>query len=466
MLGFLKDTDGDIEGLTGSESNPIDPALSGQGSVAPVRVSRFSGTDGYVTDPDPAHEYPDVTLQIFGETPTPSPPIPRNDGFVLSYSRVPDSGGVPVGTQTGRTIMECFDPVPQLPVLTTLARAFVLCDHWFSSVPGPTWPNRFFVHAATSNGHTNSPAILSAIQDELGFSTYGMRTIYDSLSDQDLEWTIYYHDFPQALALTNLHSCLDRFQGFGSFLSDVAEGTLPAYSFIEPRYFNGIDGKANDQHPPHDVRDGERLIATVYEALRNNISLFEETLLVVLYDEHGGYFDHVPPPPSINPDGRISADDPPFCFDRLGIRIPALLLERGESSSGNGERGPFHQSCSGGGPRYFKRPGGADTCGRNPGLPSGYHSLGHKQSPSAPPDPVGSFPNAGKKGVARQRVGRNRGLIDCPISPKERTGISPNMSLSQYGTMFVRQAGPSSHFPWRNAKPQFPFRIRDLSLSR
>jgi phospholipase C len=326
MLGFLKDTDGDIEGLTGSESNPIDPALSGQGSVAPVRVSRFSGTDGYVTDPDPAHEYPDVTLQIFGETPTPSPPIPRNDGFVLSYSRVPDSGGVPVGTQTGRTIMECFDPVPQLPVLTTLARAFVLCDHWFSSVPGPTWPNRFFVHAATSNGHTNSPAILSAIQDELGFSTYGMRTIYDSLSDQDLEWTIYYHDFPQALALTNLHSCLDRFQGFGSFLSDVAEGTLPAYSFIEPRYFNGIDGKANDQHPPHDVRDGERLIATVYEALRNNISLFEETLLVVLYDEHGGYFDHVPPPPSINPDGRISADDPPFCFDRLGIRIPALLI--------------------------------------------------------------------------------------------------------------------------------------------
>ncbi len=326
MLGFLKESDPEIEGLRGSESNPTDPALSDQGPVEQVPVRKMSGSDGYVTDPDPAHEYPDVTLQIFGETPPPSLPVPQNDGFVLSYSEVPDSGGIPVGMAVGKTIMACFNPVTQLPVLSTLAREFVLCDHWFASVPGPTWPNRFFAHAATSNGHTNSPSSLSAVKDELGFSTYGMRTIYDSLSEQNLDWTIYYHDFPQSLALTNLHSRLDRFRDFGAFLSDVSAGTLPAYSFIEPRYFDGIVGKANDQHPPHDVREGERLIATVYEALRKNPSLFAKTVLVVLYDEHGGYYDHVPPPPAINPDGRISTDDPPFGFDRLGVRVPAVLV--------------------------------------------------------------------------------------------------------------------------------------------
>jgi phospholipase C len=326
MLGFLKESDPEIEGLKGSESNPTDPALADQGPVEQVPVSKMAGSDGYVTNPDPAHEYPDVTLQIFGETPPPSPPVPRNDGFVLSYSKVPDAGGIPVGMAVGKTIMASCDPVAQLPVLSTLAKEFILCDHWFASVPGPTWPNRFFVHAATSNGHTNSPSSLSAVKDELGFSTYGMRTIYDSLSEQNLDWTIYYHDFPQSLALTNLHSRLDRFRDFGAFLSDVSAGILPAYSFIEPRYFDGIGGKANDQHPPHDVREGERLIATVYEALRKNPSLFAQTLLVVLYDEHGGYFDHVPPPSAINPDGRLSTDDPPFGFDRLGVRVPAILV--------------------------------------------------------------------------------------------------------------------------------------------
>ncbi len=326
MLGFLKEQNYDVEGLTGTESNPTDPALSDQGPVEQVPVGKMSGTDGYVTNPDPAHEYPDVNVQIFGQTPPPSPSIPENDGFVLSYSGVPDPNGIPVGMAVGKSIMQCFDPAKQLPVLSTLAKEFVLCDHWFSSVPGPTWPNRFFVHAATSNGHTNSPTSLSAVKDELGFSTYGMRTIYENLSDKNLSWNIYYHDFPQSLALTNLHSRLDRFRDFGAYLTDVGQGTLPVYSFIEPRYFEGIGQKANDQHPPHDVREGERLIATVYEALRSNWGLFCQTLLVVLYDEHGGYFDHLPPPPAINPDGRVSSDQPPFGFDRLGVRVPAVLV--------------------------------------------------------------------------------------------------------------------------------------------
>lgn len=325
MLGFLKEKMDAVEGLTGTESVPTDPALADQGPVEQITVSKLSGTDGYVTNPGPSHEYPDVTVQIFGQDPPPSPPVPKNDGFVLSYSGVPDTNGVPVGIAAGKTVMQCFSPA-QLPVLSTLAQEFVLCDHWFASVPGPTWPNRFFVHAATSNGHTNSPTSLSVVKDEMGYSTYGMRTIYENLSDQGQSWNIYFHDFPQSLALTNLHSYLGQFKAFDTFLADVARGTLPEYSFIEPRYFNSIDEKANDQHPPHDVREGERLIATVYQALRSNWTLWCQTLLVVVYDEHGGYYDHIPSPSTMNPDGRVSTDQPPFGFDRLGIRVPAMLI--------------------------------------------------------------------------------------------------------------------------------------------
>ena len=326
MLGYLKAQDSNIEGLTGTEANPTDPSLLDQGNVEEVTVSQLSGNAGYVTTLDPAHEYPDVTVQVFGQTPPPSPPTPENDGFVLSYSNVPDANGIPVGMAIGRTIMQCFESVKQLPVLSKLAQAFVLCDHWFASVPGPTWPNRFFVHAATSGGHTDSPTSLASVKDEMGFSTYGMRTIYENLSDQQQSWNIYYHDFPQSLALTNLHSHMDRFKTFDSFRTDVDNGTLPAYSFIEPRYFNSIDQKANDQHPPHDVQEGEKLIASVYTVLQSNWSLWCQTLLVVLYDEHGGYYDHVPPPSAVNPDGQVSTDQPPFQFDRLGVRVPAILI--------------------------------------------------------------------------------------------------------------------------------------------
>jgi phospholipase C len=330
LLGFLKPAyQGQaFEGLTGAETVPLDPLT---GVMDPVPVAKASTPDFYVTPVDPAHELPDTTLQLYGQTTAPPGGQPLNNGFVASYSRQKDANGNLLGPTGGRRIMSCLDPT-LLPVHTALARNFLVCDHWFSSVPGPTWPNRFFVHAATAAGHDESPTTLQIIGANLGLRRYAMRTIYENLMDQGKTWKIYLHDVAQAFALNNLHSYMDRFQLFEpnpfretSFLQDVAAGTLPSYSFIEPRYF-GLPGlPANDQHPPHDLRQGEKLIATVYDALRSNPAVWRQCLFVLLYDEHGGYYDHVPPPTAVSPDG-IPSPTSGFDFTRSGIRVPVILV--------------------------------------------------------------------------------------------------------------------------------------------
>jgi phospholipase C len=330
VLGFLKPAyQGQaFEGLTGAETVPQDPLT---GVMDPVPVSKVSTSDIYVTPVDPAHELPDTTLQLYGQTTAPPGGQPLNNGFVASYSRQKDEDGNLLGPTGGRRIMCCADP-NLFPVHTTLARNFLVCDHWFSSVPGPTWPNRFFVHTATAGGHDESPTSVQIIGANLGLRRYAMRTIYENLMDQGKTWKVYLHDVAQSFALTNLHPFMDRFQPVEpqptketSFLQDAAAGTLPNYSFIEPRYF-GLPGlPANDQHPPHDLRQGEKLIASIYDALRSNPTVWRQCLFVLLYDEHGGHYDHVPPPTTVSPDG-IPSPTSGFDFTRLGLRVPAILV--------------------------------------------------------------------------------------------------------------------------------------------
>ena len=210
--------------------------------------------------------------------------------------------------------MECFDPA-KIPALATLAQEFCVCDRWFSAAPGPTWLNRFYAHAATSDGMVIDNAT----------HNYKMNTIYDALTKNGVSWNIYYGDIPQSLILRQLWRTPDHYRRFERFYADVQRGDLPAYTFIEPRYFSLLVWKANDNHPPHDVRQGEYLLAEVYDTLRKS-PLWEKSLLVVLYDEHGGFFDHVPPPDSVpNPDGKKSKS-PAFDFTRLGVRVPAILV--------------------------------------------------------------------------------------------------------------------------------------------
>ena len=298
MLGFLPGGGG----LAGDEFNLVDPATP---NSEQVKVNKAAE---YITAVDPAHDFISVHTQLYGGPGPATEPAPMS-GFVKAY--IDQTHG---DIQAGKKIMECFDP-QKLPALSTLAQEFCLCSRWFSSIPGPTWPNRFFVHAASSDGKvTNDLTHL-----------FGMKTIYDSLSASGISWNIYFNDIPQSLALERLWGKLDHFKPFYQFRTDVKNGSLANYTFIEPRYFSFFEWKANDQHPPHDIKQGEYLIAELYETIRSS-PLWEKTLLVVLFDEHGGFYDQIPPSGGVlNPDGQNSSQ-PPFDFTRLGVRVPAILV--------------------------------------------------------------------------------------------------------------------------------------------
>jgi phospholipase C len=322
IFGYL-DVPG-VEGIGAGQSNPTD---IGWGGHPAATIAAFPSVvpGAYVVDPDPPHEYSDVTLQLFGQPVVPVPAKPTNQGFVMAYSQMQGSNGQPVGLHVGQQIMGCFTPA-QLPVLSKLARNYTLCDHWFASVPGPTWPNRFFAHAATSGGLAESPSDIASMVDALGIGGFNLATIYDHLSAQNVPWAIYFHDFPQARAIRSVNARPDRLLPFQDFVTAAKVGSLPAYSFIEPRYFSiPTAPPPNDMHPSHDVRNGERLVAQVYDALRSgDPTQWNETLLVVVFDEHGGFFDHVPPPAAPSPDGIVARNG--FAFDRLGLRVPAILV--------------------------------------------------------------------------------------------------------------------------------------------
>jgi len=300
-----------LDGLTGAEHNYADPSDASSRCYHVTRNAKLSIT------PDPGHELHEVTVQLFGTDSAPSPPAAKNNGFVKSFQDLTGPGN-----DAGR-VMDAFDP-SLLPVLHQLAHEFVVCDRWYSAVPGPTWPNRFFLHAASSDGQASNKLL----------HQYDMKTIYEALEEVGEDWRIYFHDIPQSLALTRLRQSgrESNFLRMNHFFNDAQDGKLPSYSFIEPRYFNVPFNKANDQHSKHDVTHGENLIADIYEALRANSAVWDKVLFVITYDEHGGLYDHVPPPydgengvPVPNPDGKVDKKHD-FDFRRLGPRVPTLFV--------------------------------------------------------------------------------------------------------------------------------------------
>jgi phospholipase C len=263
---------------------------------------------------DPDHEHAAALLQL-GDNAKPM------TGFVRSYlDKYQDATDAELNQ-----VMAYFefgkDPKDdRLPALHTLARNFAVCDRWFSSMPGPTWQNRFFVHSGTSLGHVLMPSEKTP-QD---MHIYYQETIFDRLSDANVSWAIFHEGIPQSIVMTRLLTRYLKFRGYESMdkFVELANGTaddFPEYSFIEPHYFGANE---NDQHPPADVRRGEQLIETVYNALRSNKELWESTLLVMTYDEHGGFYDHVSPPATAPPDRNTSE----WSFDRLGVRVPTILV--------------------------------------------------------------------------------------------------------------------------------------------
>lgn len=305
-----------IDGLNASNDWNLDPHGN--------KVYASSPAD-WTMPYDPGHEFNDVKEQLCGAGG--NYPHINNSGFVTSYSKIdPANPG---------EIMKCYAP-DQLPVLTTLAQEFAVCDHWFSSMPGPTWPNRFFVHAASSAGLDHSPAPLT-MADAILFRGYTFEngTIYNRLDKASLGWTIYKGDeFPQSLAISgmNIRALEGRFRDFKDFSSDLNNpGYATTYAFIEPNYGHAILGDftcGDSQHPKDDVTRGERLLKTIYETIRNSPH-WESSVLIITYDEHGGFYDHIPPPQTVAP-GDATTDPANdinhFDFRQLGMRVCAVII--------------------------------------------------------------------------------------------------------------------------------------------
>ncbi len=368
LLGYLPSDDPDFEGLT--RGGPYEnPGWNG----GPAQAASPTGKHVLPVDPDHSHDAVMLQLGVSGRRRTPT-----NQGFIDSYERkgrglsAPAFDGLlapawnllqrdkPANTVSGRgpLIMHC-QPPGNIPVLATLAQSFGVCSRWFASVPGETWPNRNFLHAATSDGTTN-------IEPRF----YENRTIFEVLEDAGKSWRIYYDDTPQVWAFPKLWSEGRSGNWFRSseFAAHVASGSLPSYSFIEPNHrpplhatpfvhVSAPHGHSNSQHPgnnqvadadydrlpangPGDFARGESLIAQVYEALRTNPDVFRRSVLLVTYDEHGGFYDHVPPPTAVPAPGGpprpgvtgwliqhlLRRKSESFDFTMLGVRVPALVI--------------------------------------------------------------------------------------------------------------------------------------------
>jgi phospholipase C len=310
-------------------------AFSGRNGVSPPDASWGMTADAPDRAPlDPPHEFEDVAAQIGGN--------PGMSGFARqSYWNVCRQGFA----------------AGALPVLRTLANQYFLFDNWYSSMPGPTWPNRFFVHAGSSGGLDNSPSAAATIEsetvDSLSFS-FPSGTLYTRLQQANRSWRVYHDDlFPQVLAIKDMIDPFRLNTGQFSwlrvgekefFVDDLAKGFDVDYTFIEPNYGLASGGfeNGNCQHPTGSMAAGEAFIRYVYQAIRNS-PVWPQSLLIITYDEHGAFFDHKEPPAAIAPDDGTQnhdrAESPQnFAFDRLGVRVPCVAISPWVAQGGLGSQ--------------------------------------------------------------------------------------------------------------------------------
>lgn len=329
MLGFSEITGTDtvtgkataINGLKGTESNTFNGKT--------FTVQREADN---VMPHDPGHEFEDVLAQLCGPGATYKSggkyPAMNNSGYVATYAKSagPDNAG---------EIMKCYTP-QQLPVLTQLAKEFVVCDNWYASMPGPTWPNRMFAHAGSSGGLDHSPSTTEIIGWELapfGGFEFKHGTIFDALNHAHVKYRLYAgDDFPMASALKGI-SVFDIHDFSERFAKDLNSSKFePQYVFIEPSYDVLSDYKnGTSQHPLGNVIHGEALIKATYEAIRNS-PVWNHSMLIITWDEHGGFYDHANsgnPPQAVAPGDttpRSEQNQHGFTFDHFGPRVPAVII--------------------------------------------------------------------------------------------------------------------------------------------
>ncbi len=225
---------------------------------------------------------------------------------------------------------------PAIPTLIKLARSSLFFDNWFSAMPGPTWPNRLFAHAGSSAGLDNSLgnlATFGAVTQPGQYLRFDHLHVFEQLVSKGVTWRVYRGDtYPQVLSLRGMVDKRDQFfRPIEQLQPDLQASDAASYTFIEPNYAalsNFANG--NSQHPLGAVSAGEALIAYVHDSIFKS-ALGSASVLLVTWDEHGGFFDHVPPPGAIPPgDKPLShqrAANPADCrFDSYGVRVPAMLV--------------------------------------------------------------------------------------------------------------------------------------------
>ena len=347
-----------FDGVIGKDlSNPI-PVWAEHGAdrqLVPYRTT----TNMDVPNPDAGEEFTHVNTQLFGTIDPPSNrgvlsekmtapfnapgdphATPTMGGFVADYiSAFTAETGRPPTYDEYAQIMTGYAP-EQIPVMASIARGFATFDHWHCDVPSQTFTNRSFYHAATSSGFVvNSP------YENFPHKNDG-ETIFERLQAAGLPWRVYVDADGMTMSATGMihasrlsHYFASHFSTIDDFFDDAERGKLPAYSFIEPRLLHGH----NDYHPaigalapglsvdaPSSILGGEDLLARIYTAIRNSSTMrgsnFTNTLFMVAFDEHGGTYDHVPPPGADPPDPTAPAGQLGFRFDRAGVRIPTLAV--------------------------------------------------------------------------------------------------------------------------------------------
>ena len=299
LLGYLTLENGrtDVDGLTKDMHN----TYKGKDYFPKRRMDT-----AFKSKQDPCHASACVMEQLQN----------NNGGFVDNYANThPDDPEVDL-------VMNYYNGVT-LNVYDQLVRDYCICDKWFCSVDGSTWPNRLYSIAGQSGGTKDNKTI----------PIYDLPSFVRHLSSGKISWRWYAHRSPATLRLVDskyrnlFHlksdhfSYFDRRSAFGgnSFLEDVAQGKLAAVSWIDPDFGDPLTQShknENDDHPPVDITAGQELVLKLYSAVANGPQ-WNKTLLVVVYDEHGGLYDHVPPP---------SAADDRTNFRRYGLRVPAFIV--------------------------------------------------------------------------------------------------------------------------------------------
>jgi phospholipase C len=352
MLGFLSIDRGraEVDGLKPGMFNTLS-ATGQKVEVSPIQDTAIST--------DPGHDILHVGPQVWGtdfwskfnkatidddvKLPPTTQPIVMS-GFVDDFKGVRFGAGATLTPQQFEDLKLVMGYYPNflVPAYDLLATEFAVCDKWHSSFPGSTWVNRTI--ALTGAAGTRTDGRTKIANNDMPFDEAAFVRVLDA---NKVNWAWYAQDVPSLLPvdLSFVNASGSRYRGIGRFFKDVENGTLPQVSWIDPNFIDigevpdtinklfltggqekdslpyGFLNDANDDHPPGDITHGQNLVLQVVLGLMKNPDVWRSTMLVVTYDEHGGFYDHVPPPPLA---AGVPPESPAFAYH--GVRVPALIV--------------------------------------------------------------------------------------------------------------------------------------------